>query len=281
MKVKSYLSKHLSLFVLITVLFFSTISMIVSVGSVNVKSREIGASFFSLFQIGVTKVSTFFSGTVTSISELKKLKHRYNDLRDKIADYQVLQRDVIELRLENQRLREQFGYSGTLKEKFVSSQIIAQEPGELFKTMVLDKGSRDGISKDMPVVAFQNGFQGLVGRIAAVTAFTSKVLPVFARDSYVGARMLKSRYEGLVHGEGEKYGLLVMNYVKKQAKQKVKFGDIVVTSGIESMYPRGVYIGRVREMETPEWQTSLQLQLEPVIDFSRLEYVFILIGEKK
>ncbi len=280
MRLNNYISKHLSVIILIIIISISLTSISLSEGGVNIKSREIGASFFSLFQVGVTKISTFFSGTVTSISELKKLKGKYNSLRDKVADYQVLQRDILELRLENERLRKQIGYSKTLKEKFISSQIIAQEPGELFRTMVLDKGSHSGVRKNMPVVAFQDGFQGLVGRVAAVTAYTSKVLPVFSRDSYVSARMLKSRYEGLVNGGGDKYGLLVMNYIKKQAKEKVKFGDIVVTSGVESIYPKGLYIGRVREMETPEWQPSLQLKLEPVIDFSRLEYVFVLAGDE-
>ncbi len=281
MRVHNFFSKHRSSILLVVILLFSFISIFISVGSINIKTREAGASFFSLFQIGVTKVSTFFTGTITSISELKKLRSRYRLLTDKVADYQILQRDVIELRLENQRLREQLGYAKAIKEKSVSAQIIAQQPGILFKTMVIDKGSRKGIRKNMPVVAFQNGFQGLVGRIIEVTAFTSKVLPVFSRNSYVGARMLKSRYEGLVNGEGEKYGFLVMNYVKKQAKEEVKFGDIVVTSGIKSLYPPGLYIGRVREMETPEWQPSLQLKLEPIIDFSKLEYVFILEGGKR
>ncbi len=281
MRFNNYVSKHLSILVLIVILVVSLTSISLSVGNIKIQSHEIGASFFSLFQIGVSKVSTFFSGTITSISELKKLKSKYSSLRDKVADYQVLQRDIHELRLENQRLRAQIGYSQTLNVTFISSQIIAQEPGKLFRTMVLDKGSKSGIHRNMPVVAFQDGFQGLVGRIAAVTAYTSKVLPVFSRDSYVSARMLKSRYEGLVNGEGDKYGFLIMNYIKKQAKEKVKFGDIVVTSGVESIYPEGLYIGRVREMQTPEWQPSLQLFLEPIIDFSRLEYVFILTGEKK
>ncbi len=139
--------------------------------------------------------------------------------------------------------------------------------------MVIDKGSVDGIGKNMAVIAFQDGLKGLVGKIIEVSPYTSKILPVFDRDSFVGARMLKVRYEGLVNGNGSKYGLLLMTYVKKSAKEYIKFGDIVVTSGMNSIYPEGIDIGRVREMDILEWQPSLHLKLEPVIDFSRLEYV--------
>lgn len=67
----------------------------------------------------------------------------------------------------------------------------------------------------MPVIAFQDGVQGLVGRIIDVSMYTSKILPVFDKDSYVGARMMKVRYEGLVNGDGNKYGYLTMSYIKR------------------------------------------------------------------
>lgn len=281
MRLNNLLKKHTSGTILIFILSISLISMSVSVNRFDFKPREIGSAFFSLFQISFSKITRFIGDTVNSIGELKKLKTEYEVLREKVTDYQILQRDIIELKLENQRLREQLGYTETISEHFISAQIIAQEPGDLFKTLVSDKGLKDGIRKNMPVIAFQNGFQGLVGRTLDVTAFSSKILPVFSKNSYVGARMLTNRFEGLVNGEGNKYGFLTMNYVKKRAKENIKFGDIVVTSGMKSIYPRGIYIGRVREMDTTEWQSSLQLKLEPIIDFSRLEYVFILTGEDK
>lgn len=280
MKLQKIIKNNLTVFVLLLILILSFISISVSSGKFDVKIRVAGSSIFTLLQSGTNKVSTFFTGTVTSMSELRQLRIKYDNLQNKIANYQMMQRNIIQLELENKRLRQQLGLTREIPEHFITAEVIAQEPGSLFKTMVIDKGFSQGIKKNMPVIAFQNGIKGLVGRIVEVTRYTSKILPVFSRDSYVGARMLKNRYEGLINGEGSKYGFILMNYVKKGAINKIKFDDTVVTSGINSLFPGGIFIGRVREIDTSKWQPSLQLKLEPVIDFSRLEYVYVLTGGK-
>ncbi len=281
MKFNNFFKKQNSAGLLIVILLLSLVSISVSVKKVEFRPKEAGVTFLSFFQLGFSKTADFISGTINSIGELRKLKNEYDSLRKKMADYHVLQRDIIKYKLENKRLKEQLGYAESLTYNYKAARIIAQEPGNLFKTMVIDKGSANGIDKNMPVIAFQDGFKGLVGRIIEVSPYTSKILPVFDRDSFVGARMLKVRYEGLVNGNGSKNGLLLMNYVKKSAKEYIKFGDIVVTSGMNSIYPEGINIGRVREIDILEWQPSLQLKLEPVIDFSRLEYVFVITGGGK
>jgi rod shape-determining protein MreC len=67
-----------------------------------------------------------------------------------------------------------------------------------------------------------------------------------------------------------------MNYVKKIAKNKVTYGDLVVTSGLGGLYPKGINVGRIRDITAPTYQTSLVLQVQPIIDFDRLEYLFLL-----
>jgi rod shape-determining protein MreC len=93
----------------------------------------------------------------------------------------------------------------------------------------------------------------------------------------VGARLLTSHYEGLVNGSGDES--VTMKYVKRYARSNIRYGDIVVTSGMKSLYPSGIFIGAVKAIHAREYDTSLELELEPVIDFSRLEYVFVLKGE--
>jgi rod shape-determining protein MreC len=91
----------------------------------------------------------------------------------------------------------------------------------------------------------------------------------------VSARVDSTRDEGLVQGEGKDRGNLVMNYVKKIAKNKITYGDLVVTSGLGGLYPKGINIGRIRDITAPTYQTSLVLQVQPIIDFDRLEYLFL------
>jgi rod shape-determining protein MreC len=67
-----------------------------------------------------------------------------------------------------------------------------------------------------------------------------------------------------------------MNYVKKTAKDKIGYGDLVVSSGLGGVYPRGINIGRIRDITAPAYETSLVLQVQPIIDFDRLEYLFLI-----
>lgn len=67
---------------------------------------------------------------------------------------------------------------------------------------------------------------------------------------------------------------LVMRFVKKRAKDEVQFGDLVSTTGYESIYPPDIAVGRVTKIHVLEYQTSIEIDLDPVLDFSRVEYVF-------
>jgi rod shape-determining protein MreC len=91
--------------------------------------------------------------------------------------------------------------------------------------------------------------------------------------------MRDSRYEGLVRGTGKSSEKIEMLYVKKRAKASIRYGNLVITSGNNSIYPPDLYIGRVRRVEAPEWETTLTVTIQPIADFSRMEYVFVLIEE--
>ena len=67
--------------------------------------------------------------------------------------------------------------------------------------------------------------------------------------------------------------------MKKIAKDKISYGDLVGTSGLGGLYPKGINIGRIRAITAPAYQTSLVLQVEPIIDFDRLEYLFLIAPE--
>ncbi len=261
-------------------IIISIVLMSVSSGRYNFSPKKIGNTFFSVFQIAVSGTADFVKNTFNSIEELRKLKDEYDSVLKLLESYQTRDREFIELKQENLILKKQLNFKTASDYRFEPAEIVAQEPGNLFSTLVVNKGTRDGITRNMPVIAYQNGFQGLVGKIVETGVFTSKIIPLFDNTSFVAARMLESRYEGLVNGSGSKNNFLIMNYVTKNAFKSLKQGDLVITSGMQSIYPRGIYIGRVRNINVPEWQTSLVLDIEPVVDFSRLEYVLILTGDK-
>lgn len=254
----------------------SLICLILSTRSLAGVPQRIGISVFGFFQQGFAAVGSFVSDSLASIAELRRMRADYQELAAKLERYTNLERGLADLQAENRRLKEQLGFSELLSYERISARIIAKDPANLYPTIMINKGIEDGIRKDMPVVAFQGGMEGLVGRILAVGHGTSIVIPVYDSSSFVAARLDKARHEGLVGGSGSTDEPLVMKFVKKSAKDTVQYGDLVVTSGFESIYPPDIAIGRVQKVRDLEYQTSLELYLEPVLDFSRLEYVFVL-----
>lgn len=272
--------KYKSASLLLLLVSLSLISISLSTGQVNFSPKRIGSSVFSIFQITANATTNFFSNTFNSIGELKKLKSEQKSLLLQVQKYQLRDRKFLELKQENTRLKEQLDFKLSSDFKFTAAEIIAKDPGNIFLSYVLNKGSAHGIEVNMPVLAFQDGFQGLVGKVIETSLLTSKIILIIDNTSYVASRLLESRYDGLANGLGAKTSNIEMNYVSKTALKSINEGDLIISSGMQSIYPPGIYIGRIRNIEAPEWKTSLVLEIEPVIDFTKLEYVFILIGEK-
>jgi len=272
--VPGFLQRHRTGLTFAGLVFFCLLSIPISNRNLVLKPKEVGQSFFSLFQVAANGVGRWFSGTWSALGELKRLRLELAEAREKLVEYERASRDLMELRRENQALRAQLGYAESLTYRYVPARLIAKDPGNLFSTMVLDRGSRHGVRNGLPVVAFRGGLQGLVGRVVMTGLATCTVQPITDPDSYVAARLANSRFDGLVSGRTSE--LLVMSYVKKLALQEVQYGELVVTSGMGQVFPEGVHIGRVREMQAKGYEASLELEVEPIVDFGRLEYVFIL-----
>ena len=128
----------------------------------------------------------------------------------------------------------------------------------------------------MPVVSFQGSGAALVGKIVQVGRSSSIILPVYDYQAFVSARLQSTRYEGLINGQGGVDVPLVMKYIKKRARDEISVGDIVVTSGESYQYPKNVPVGMISRIRGLDYETSLELDIEPIIDFSRLEDVFVL-----
>ena len=275
---ESRIKKETLLFILL--LLINSVLMISDRrGKEVLKLSELGFSFLSVFQQGFAYFTDFINETGNSINELKKIKTEYRDLLKKVSEYESLEKDYLDLKRENAEMRRQLSLSSNSKMEKIPAQITGSDPGIFYNTIIIDKGSKHGITKDMAVVAFYEGFQGLVGRVIETGAYSSKIIPLYDKKFSAAARLQNLRYEGILSGNGDSRSLCLMNYVNKNARDKIGYGDIVVTSGMSSIYPGGIYIGRVRSVVAKEYETSLELEIEPVVDFSRLEYVFVLKKE--
>jgi len=250
-------------------LLFSTRSFIIDV-------RDVGFSLFSGFRSAIHSVTSSVQKTILSIEELRRLKQEYEQLAKQLERYEQLARSAADIEQENINLKKQLNFSQNLSYKHIPAQIIGKDPDNLFTSFVIDKGIKDGIKKNMPVIAFQNGIQGIVGLVVQVGRHESMVMPVYDTNSFISARFAQSLYEGIVAGQGDANNPLIMKYIKKRAKDEIQYGDRVVSSGLGGVYPKGIEIGRVSKIIFQEYETSLTVELESAIDFSRLEYVFVI-----
>lgn len=258
----------------------SLITLTVSTRSLAGLPERVGLSVISFFQRGFSAVGDFFSDTVTSVAALRQLKASHDELLSRVESLGNLERGYAELKRENERLRAQLGFSAESGRKLSAARIIAKDPENLFSTFVVDKGSIDGIRKNLAVIAYQDGIEGLVGRVLEVSRTTCTVVPVYDSSSYIAVRLERSRYEGLATGTGNRDEPLLVKYIKKRASAEIQFGDLVVTSGLQSIYPPDIVVGRVSKLHVIDYLTSLELELEPILDFGKLEYVFIVDQDK-
>jgi len=241
--------------------------------------KNMGLSLFSGVRGGIYELASLVSRTVLSVKELAELRKEHAELLKQLEHYEELQRTNAEIYQENIRLREQLGFSRTLRFRRIPAQVSGRSPDNLFSAMSVNKGSYAGVSANMVVVAWQNGAQALVGKVIQTGAFESLVMPIFDINSLVSSRFSASRFEGIVEGQGNSEAPLLMRFVPKRAIDEINTGDLVISSGMGGVFPAGINIGRVGRVNVPEYESSLEVEIIPVIDFSRLEYVFLIEAE--
>jgi len=231
---------------------------------------------------GIVKVldniRNFFITTITSISALRDLRAEYNELLLQMEQSQVSLQTIETLEQENSILRRQLGYSETLVYSHLPARIIGKDPGVHFSGFLINKGNRHGVNIGMPVIAFQDGREGLVGRIVEISWNSALVRPLIHPENFVSARLSKTRYEGLLKGLGSNSEVLMMEYLDRNSRNQISVGDEVISAGLQSLYPPNIFIGHVAAISSTSYATSLELDITPFIDFTRLEHVFILLS---
>jgi len=269
-----------NILVFVTLVLVSTLLLMLSSRAFIFNIKNAGLSIFSGVRGGLYEVSSFVSRTVLSVKELANLRREHADLLRQLDRYQELERSNAEIYQENIRLKEQLDFSGTLlRYRRIPAQISGRDPDNLFSAVVINKGSYSGVSNNMAVVAWQNGTQALVGKVIQTGLLESLVMPIFDLNSQISSRFSVSRYEGITEGQGGSETPLLMRFVPRRARDEINIGEIVITSGMGGIFPAGINIGRVGAVNILEYETTLEVEVLPMIDFSRLEYVFVIEAE--
>jgi rod shape-determining protein MreC len=169
---------------------------------------------------------------------------------------------------EAQRLKKLLAFSDENKYHFISARVIGREQAALSRTVLIDKGSAHGLKIGMPVVAPP----GLIGRLVDVSWHASRVLLFIDENSNIDAVVQRNRTQGIISGAGSRG--MILKYISKT--QDVKEGDVIVSSGMGGVFPKGLLIGQVSHVDRQEASLFLKIKVVPFVDLSKLEEILIL-----
>jgi rod shape-determining protein MreC len=237
--------------------------------------KAVGLGLFATVQRAITASVQWVRTTFDSIGELQRARLELTDLRVRLQEAERLSRDIVRLRRENEQLRQLVGLAERTPYRNFPARVIGKQPGNTSGELILDRGRLDGVRRSMPVIAQQRGVTALVGKVVTVSGHACAVLPITGQTSYVAARLEASRYDGLLAGQGEASPFLLLTHVSTLAVKETAYGDVVVTSGLGQLFPADIQIGRVRTIRSVPQASSLEIEVEPFIDMSRLEQVLI------
>ena len=189
------------------------------------------------FKENLGQVNAFFASKQEMHQEIGRLQEENQRL---IMENQVLREDKMELR----RLRSLLGFRDISLDKYqmVGARVIARSPNNWYRNIVIDKGTDSGIRKGMAVISPH----GLVGRVASVSRESAHVDLIIHREIAVGAIVQENREtQGIVEGLGISQNLRMVNIPYYST---IKEGYHIITSGLSESYPKGINIGRVKEV---------------------------------
>jgi rod shape-determining protein MreC len=265
------------MFILIGVALFIAINFTVitmsSRESFPVNSLErVNISLISPFQKLITKGLGFADNiwktyfvTVIAVEENARL-------RKQMAFVTQTQNRFEELKLENSRLKKFVNFTSSVHDIYVAAQVISRDPSPWFKTIIVDKGADDGVIKGSPVLVSE----GIVGQTIMVTDTYSKVLLITDRNSAVDALVQNTRVRGIVKGNNTEN----CSFVYALRKDEIQKGEMIVSSGLDQVFPKGLKIGQVMDVKKMHSQLFQDIIIETSVDFDKLEEVLVFKNAK-
>lgn len=229
-------------------------------------------AFLSPFQSLVGGAVAGVSGTWRGYVDLRRVHAESQRLQERVRVLEMQLQEKQEQVREAERLREIAGVKPLLPVDTLVARVIANDGLPWFRNITIDRGLMDGVDLNSPVMSAH----GVVGRVIAVGPQASRVQILLDKSSAVGVRIERTRTTGVVTGKsgyGDAAGPdLDLLYVPVLAD--VEVGDVVVTSGLDRIHPRGLMVGRVRAVKSGAGLFK-EISVAPAARFEQLEEVMV------
>jgi rod shape-determining protein MreC len=257
---------------LVTVLLLSLLLLTVQTrGGGTGRAGELVALALTPFQQLLVSLHRGAVGIWTTYADWRSVRAENAALRAENERLRVVALEAGEARGENLRLRRLLELRERLPLSTLAAEVIGREAGGWVRSLTVNRGRGDGIAQQTPVIVPE----GLVGRVVQVRRGASVVQLLNDPTSAVGAVVQRTRTPGLV--EGDPAGTVRFKFMARDGAG-VQPGDLVVTSGLGSLFPKGLPVGRVVAIEDRGSALFHFAVLRPAADFARVEEVLLLTG---
>jgi len=229
-------------------------------------------ALFSEVQRGVSGVLGGFSRTWERYVNLRLVREKNDELREHVADLQFRLQQERALAQRVRSLEKLLNFRRDVGFSTVSARVIAGGASPYSRTVTIDRGTGDGVQRDSAVVSPA----GVVGRVVSNSSSrAARVQLLVDRSAAAGALIERTRAAGVVTG-GVDQAILRMEYVSNL--EDIQVGDVVVTSGLDGIYPKGFVIGEVEVVRRGSGLYKI-IHVRPSVDFSDLEDILVVVHE--
>lgn len=245
------------------------------------KERELNKveSFFKDTLIYVEKIVVYpfdyVKNRISDYNELKNVKKDNDILETSMDRILSIETENIELRRQLEALKDELNIDYSLTDyEYLNASVISRNVGYWYNKITIDKGSYNGVEKDMVVITSK----GLIGRVINTTTFTSDVKLITTSDTNNKISVHISNGDTNLYGliNGYNYNDNVLELEGISNTKDVNIGDKVYTSGLGGIFPSGILIGTVSEITTDSYDLAKVIKVKPSADFSDINYVSIL-----
>jgi rod shape-determining protein MreC len=274
---ESFYSRYRNALVLITVLMVQVVGLAVQVRRPGPNPSDKGSvRLIRSWVVGlVSPPERLLRGTGHGIRsawmnyvDLIHVRQQDKDLKSQLDNLRLEEESLAEDARQGQRLQALLGFKEKYIYKTVAAQVIGSSGTEQSKVLLIDKGSRDGLKPDMPVITPD----GIVGKTRDVFGHTSQVLEISDPTSGAGVILEKTRIRGVLRGDSWGHPEIV----NISPDERIQKGDTVLTSGGDGIYPRGLAVGAVQKVQPDPDGTLVNVLIKPAANLSRLEEVLVI-----
>ena len=274
---KPFKNKLAVTIVVLSVAFLGIIVLSIK-GNSNIISSGVGGVISPLQKIVYTvneKVKGYFDFFI-NFSNVKKeneeLTAKNAELENKLIEYE-------RMKDEKTRLREMFDYSqNNANYDYLGCNIIGYSGGNISNGYIIDKGTKDGVEKDMVVITPA----GLVGKVTKASS-SFAIVQTILNENIAVAAMVESTDEttGILQGITDSKNKNLTELSNIPIESAIKEGDKILTSGLGEMYPKEIRIGEVISVEVDNVGIMKRAVVKPYVDFNKLEELFVVVPKEK